>query len=49
MSGSEIDDGTDKATAWKATKKRLDTIIILRLSEGNSREPSDVLMWLLIL
>jgi hypothetical protein len=32
MSGSEIDDGTDKATAWKATKKRLD-IIILRLRE----------------
>jgi hypothetical protein len=28
MSGSEIDDGTDKATAWK---RRLD-IVILKLS-----------------
>jgi hypothetical protein len=34
MSGSEIDDGTDKATAWK---RRLD-IIILKLREAASRK-----------
>jgi hypothetical protein len=34
MSGSEIDDGTDKATAWK---RRLD-IIILKLREAVERQ-----------
>jgi hypothetical protein len=37
MSGTEIDDGTDKVTVWKLKKTRYN----YSENEGNRREPKD--------